>query len=405
MISVEGYDQFDGLHWETGSLRNVLAHHGLRAPHTGEPFTEAMLLGLTGGAGVMYFTFEYEGFAPHVALGTRYPFDAVENVVKRLRLPAAVRQTKSQKKSVDSLLSALVVGEVAIVWADMFTLSYNALPSSPFPAMMPIVVYAYDIDSEMVRIADRAKVPLLATSGELAEARARQANYKNKMMSFEFEDASTFPIKNFAGAVEDAIRACVSLYVDAPPRGPVNNFGLAALERWGNLVANEKSRKGWPQVFAEPEHLYEALKSVYMAIEHRGSGGHAARPLYADFLLEAAEVLDRPTLEQAADHFRAAGEAWHKLALSALPDSVEPFRETRELIDRSQTLFREHGNHAWREMREIADRLEALKADISRSFPLDAAGRTTLLGSLCECIGEVYRAEAEAVRALEEAIA
>lgn len=405
MISVEGYDQFSGLHWETGSLRNVLAHHGLRAPHTGEPFTEAMLLGLSGGVGVMYFSFEYEGFAPHVALGTRYPFDAVENVVKRLKLPVAVKQTKSQKKSVDSLLSALVVGEAAIVWADMFTLSYNALPSSPFPAMMPIVVFAYDIDHELVRIADRAAVPLQATSGELAEARARQSNLKNKMMSFEFDNGGTFNIKSFPRAVEDAIRTCISLYLEAPPRGPVNNFGLAALEKWAGLVANEKSRKGWPQVFAQPEHLYEALKSIYTAVEHRGSGGHAARPLYADFLLEAVAVLEKPALEPAAEQFRAAGEMWHALAMTALPDTVDAFRETRELIDRSQALFREHGNHAWREMRDIADRLETLKADVSRSFPLDEAGRSALLGHLCECIGEVHRVEAEAVRTLEEAIA
>lgn len=405
MISVEGYDQFGGHHWETGSLRNVLAYHGLRAPHTGEAFSEPMLLGLTGGIGAMYFVFEYEGIAPHVALGTRYPFDAVDNVIKRLGLPAAVKQTKSQKKSVDTLLSALVVGEAAMVWADMFTLSYNQLPPSPFPAMMPIVVFAYDIERELVRIADRATVPLTTSSGELAAARARQGNLKNRMISFEFEDAANFVYEDFETAVEDAIRACLKLYTEEPPRGAANNFGLAALDKWADLVANSSVKKGWPRVFAEPGHLYEALKETYSAIEHRGTGGAAARPQYAAFLEESAVLLDRPALRDAAEQFRTAGKRWTDVALAALPESVDAFRDTRELIGQSRELFKQHGNQAWREMEVISGRLNTLKTEVGRDFPLDESARAALLESLSSCIQAMREAEADAVDTLRAAIA
>src|SRR5579871_6577214 len=48
---------FPGNNPATTALRVLLAHAGMRDPHTGEPFSEAMLFGLAGGAGVGVFPF------------------------------------------------------------------------------------------------------------------------------------------------------------------------------------------------------------------------------------------------------------------------------------------------------------------------------------------------------------
>ena len=52
--------QFTGRHWETGSIHNALAVQGIKAPHTGQPYSEALLLGVSGGIAFGYFTFEYK---------------------------------------------------------------------------------------------------------------------------------------------------------------------------------------------------------------------------------------------------------------------------------------------------------------------------------------------------------
>ena len=70
-VFIEGYSQFGGTHWETGSIRNVLAHQGV-ADGDGEPLSEALLMGIAGGISVLYFVFEYEGHEPQVFIGTRY---------------------------------------------------------------------------------------------------------------------------------------------------------------------------------------------------------------------------------------------------------------------------------------------------------------------------------------------
>src|SRR6266542_735358 len=44
----------------TTALRVLLADAGVRAPHTGQPFSEAMLFGIAGGIGIGLFSFYYQ---------------------------------------------------------------------------------------------------------------------------------------------------------------------------------------------------------------------------------------------------------------------------------------------------------------------------------------------------------
>src|SRR5215216_7533459 len=86
--------QLNGRHWETGSIHNALALQGIKAPHTGEPYSEALLLGVSGGIAFGYFTFEYKGYLPHVALLTRNTFNPFSTILERLGIAQDVRQTK-----------------------------------------------------------------------------------------------------------------------------------------------------------------------------------------------------------------------------------------------------------------------------------------------------------------------
>jgi hypothetical protein len=401
MVSVESYAQFGGIHWETGSLRNVLAHKGIHNPHTGQPFSEAMLFGLTGGVAVMYFMFEYEGQPPQLYIGTRYPFDPLDRVIDRLGLIAVVSETTSQKRAVDNLLSVLATGEPAIVWADMFQLRYNALPSGGFPGMHPVVVYGYNSDTGEIRIADRSSVPLTATTGEVSAARAAQGNLENRILIVDIPEKR---IKNLGKAIRDAIKACILLYTDKPPKGPSSNFGFKALDKWADLIVNERKQKGWKKLFANRAQLYEALKSVYTQIENAGNGGGASRPTYATFLDEAAEVLGKPALVEVAEEFQMAGEKWTELAVAVLPEEVESLRETRDLILRRGQIFRAMGQAALPEMDQIAIRLNELRDEVGRSFPLSNGEVDDLLSNLQAGIHRIREVEEGAVKSLKKVV-
>src|SRR5687768_6356865 len=120
-VIIEGYKQFGWVNSELGSLRSVLAYEGVVAPHSGKPYSEAMLLGLAGGVSAMYFVFEYEGHEPHIFIGTRNHEDNMGEACKRLGIALDVKETTSRDKAVANLTAALEGGHPAIVWANMYS--------------------------------------------------------------------------------------------------------------------------------------------------------------------------------------------------------------------------------------------------------------------------------------------
>jgi hypothetical protein len=61
MPKLKNYQQFNGRHWETGTVCNFYDCRGVKAPHTSQPYSEALFMGVSGGIVMGYFVFAYEG--------------------------------------------------------------------------------------------------------------------------------------------------------------------------------------------------------------------------------------------------------------------------------------------------------------------------------------------------------
>jgi hypothetical protein len=394
------YDAFKGLHWETGSVRNYLAEVGVVAPHTGRPYSEALLLGVSGGAVMGYFSFAYAGYDPHVVILTRNTFDPLDTLLARLGIVQTVRQTAQPAKGLANLLDVLEDGLPAIVWADMYSLPYNALAQDAgMWAMMPLVVFGYDAAGDSVAIADRARVPLATTTAELAAARGRVKEVKQRILTLDHPDPEKLP-----GAVLAGIWDCIKLFSEAPRKGSRNSFGLAALQHWANLLVKPQQRMSWAKEFPRGGKLLAGLTSTFNHIALFGKDGNAERLLYADFLDEAALILQIPALRTVAERFRRSGQAWDDLGAALLPGAVAPLRETRELMLRRHQRFLAAGNAALAEIHAIDARLAALKQSISADFPLDDAGVVELCDDLYDRVLAIHAIEAEAVANLRDAV-
>lgn len=400
MPTIDTYNQFSGIHWETGSVRNVLAHQGLTAPHTDEPFSEAMLLGLAGGITTMYFTFEYEGEDPHLFIGTRSTFDPLDTLSERAGLNAEFSETTSVNVARRTLVEALDEGQPSIVWADVQSLPYNGLEPRDYGYMQPVVVYGFEADDKIASVADRANGPLLVDADDLSEARSRQPSLKNRMATLNPDP----DFGDFAASVEDGIRSTLGLYLGQSSKGAAGNFGLAALKKWAAMLVDTRTMKGWPNLFWPGAVLYRVLKTVFHQIEQNGTGGSASRPLYAEFLDEASLVLGNPDLRTAADLFRKAGVKWTALADSLLPDTVDVFAETRALMAHRCELFQTFGAASLDQRRAITARLKMLDAQIGADFPLDMADCHRLRENIREHVLSVHEVEREAVMALQSAV-
>ena len=396
--------QLNGRHWETGSIHNALAMQGVKAPHTGKPYSEALLLGVSGGIAFGYFTFEYKGFLPHVALLTRNTFNPFPTILERLGIAQDVQQTNKAETAEKNLQNTLESGLYPILWADQFSLPYNCLPEDePMWGMMPIL--ALESDGKTVTVADRSSQPFHLSMAELTKARGRVKEDKYRLMTLDAPQ----PAK-LAGAVHKGICQTISLFTEEPPRGGRQNFGFAAYEKLAELLVNTRNKQSWERFFAPGVRMYHALAGspvqpgAYHWFNTWGSADGAERGLYADFLVEASQILKRPALKDSAEKFRESHKLWLAFADALLPNNVPLLGESKKLIQKNHDLFVDKGESALAEIKKINTKLNELLTQSESNFPLSNAQAADLRANLRDLLLKIKAVEGEAVELLQRAI-
>lgn len=396
--------QYNGRHAETGSIHNALAMQGVKAPHSGKPYSEALLLGVSGGIAFGYFTFEYKGYLPHLAMLTRNTFNPFSTILERLGIAQDIQRTDKAEIAERNLRDALDTGLFPIVWADQFSLSYNDVkPSDVMWGMQPIL--AVETDEKTVTIADRSSQPFHVSMPELMQARGRVKDDKYRLMTLDAPQ----PAK-LAAAVHKGICQAISLFTEEPPRGARDNFGFAAYEKFAEMLVNTRNKQSWERFFAPGERMYHAIAGshfqpgAYQWINTWGSADGADRGLYADFLDEAAQILNRPALKEAAKKFRESHSLWLSFADALLPSEVPLLGESKKLIRRKHELFIEKGETALPEIKQIHQHHNQLLKESEKKFPLSNAEAAALRANLREHILKISATEKQAVDLLQSAI-
>jgi hypothetical protein len=378
-----GYALRGGIHPDTAAVANVLAHHGVVAGHTGEPLSEAMVLGVGGGLGAEYILWEFKAHAtPTLVIGFRnrahYPDRWMRAVLERLGVPASHHETGGARKAARQLDEALAAGLPALATIDRQPIGYWHLPAEfEGHGGYPVVVYAIEGDS--VHVDDRTLAPRLVPRSVLEAARGRVASYKNRLCVI-VPSSGELPV----ALLRDAARAGLA---DAAEHlgSSSDSFGLPAWRKWSRMMTSDAA-KAWPRVFASGRGLASALLATYEGIQPVGSYGGHLRGLYADFLDEAAGLLEDPALSSAADAWRSAGALWHSLAELALP--VDGFGRVRELLAEVHSTVVEGGDAS-----AAAAELWELRRALDASPPVDQGSLFPAMGALLE---EIYQAERSA---------
>jgi hypothetical protein len=363
-----------------------------------------MLMGISGGAAFGYFVFDYKDVDPHVSLLSRNTFDPLDTLLERLAIAQDVHQTQNADKAERNLIDVLESGRPAMVWADMFSLPYNALaPSEDMWGTMPIVVYG--IEDDNVYIADRSSTPLTVSVKELAAARARVKKDRFRVMALGSPDMSKLP-----GAIQKGIWQCIALFTEAPPKGGRDNFGFAAYEKLAAMLTNTRNKQSWERLLPPGRRMYAALGGYGY---QPGAFGWARtfpsnqvddRMLYAQFLDESADILDKSDLRQVGEQFRTSSAAWRELSEALLPNDVPLFKETRELLITKRDLFTDEGGAALEEIQGIDRRLEEIRSAVAAEFPMSAEAVTAMREGLAEQVLKISEIERGAIDSLQDAM-
>jgi hypothetical protein len=400
----EEYRLTGGVHPDTHAIAGVLANRGLLDPHTGRPLSEAMVLGAGGGLGAGYILWEFKAHdLRSLVLGFRnswqYPDRWALKTCARLGVPADLHETGSTSRATQELAAAVGQGVPAIAWADQQLLGYRHLPAwLEGYGGHPVTVYGIDAAAGVALVDDRNTAPLTVALDALAAARARVGSYKHRLLTLDAPAAELD-----AGRLVTAVRDGLAEQVEHLGQRS-DSFSLPAFRKWARLLTSTSNAKAWPKVFADRVSLFDACLSVYENLEPAaGSGGGNLRGLYAQFLEEAAGLLDTPALAGAAAAYREAAARWHQVAEVALPADREPFAEARRLTDRLQAQV-ERGDAGRRDAAATAARLWALRDRWRPRFPGDDADVETLLAGLAAAVGAAGDAEEAALAALAGAL-
>ncbi|UCG26200.1 MAG: DUF4872 domain-containing protein, partial [Chloroflexota bacterium] len=335
--------------------------------------------------------FEKHGY-PSIVLAFRnlsnYTVKYLQNLCGRVGAATQVCETTGKKKAAAQLEQTLDSGNPAIVWLDLGGAPYY------MHYLRVGVAVVYGIDGETALVDRRARKPITIGSDLMVEARAKVPSFKNRIMILKPEEPFELEV-----AIREGLQECVD-YLGASS----TSFALPSIRKWARMMTDVKNKKGWPTVFKGGRGLYGTLRTVYEAIEHIGTGGGGLRGLYAEFLDEAATVLDDGELRTAADHYRALHARWQALAQASLPDHVGVFKRTKEMIDRREAIFLKQGADGLEAITPINDALHELKGELNDNFPLNEAATATLLADIQAHLEGIYQAEKETLAALETAV-
>jgi hypothetical protein len=141
------------------------------------------------------------------------------------------------------------------------------------------------------------------------------------------------------------------------------------------------------------------LRSISDSIEHLGTGGGLCRPIYADFLEEAAGLLEDRRLGELGRRYAELGSRWSALADLALPEEFPAFRETKQLLSRKAELAQDRAEHEAEQdscMRLMGEWVERMK----REFPLDGVQSAALRRELKTRVNGLVDDERAALREL-----
>jgi hypothetical protein len=390
----------------TTALRVLLNAAGVRDRRTGQPFTESMLFGIAGGIGLglATFTYEKEDFSSFYVTGRHLWFDDLvylKAAFGRLGLDPKVSESAGSKLAEKHLREACADGSPCIAWVDMAQLPHRGMPPSLSGGGYHVVtVYSVEESRGSALIGDLTDEPVEIGFEALAAARARIKKFKNRVLRVPRSEKSLDP----APLVGAGLKACHAALTQKGGTGPLSMSGLERLRKWEAQLGSSKDKDRWDQIFPRGCRLWQGLSFVHDFIENYHTGGGLSRPLFAEFLAEAAEVPGWEKLRPLSERYAALGAKWSEMALSAIPQDVPAFRDLRELCVQRAELRSEGKRENVPAIGAVWTRLGDLQEKARGDFPLSESRCTELRLSLLRQVTALREAEITALAAIGDVL-
>ncbi len=315
-------------HCESGVMSTLLRHHGL-------PLSEPMTFGLSSALSFAYLPIIKINGLPLVAY--RMPPKAIiKGLQKPLGLKMRFETFGNPAAGVARLNELLDQGKLVGLQTSVFWLPY--LPEDlRFHFNAHNVLACGREASGDYRLSDPV-AETLVTCPPADLQRARFAKGALAPKGLLYYPVGTPQTPDWHKVLPAAIRKTTRIMLDAPL--PI--IGVRGI-RW-LAKAIEKLDAG-----SGAAHSKMFIGQVVRMQEEIGTGGGGFRFIYASFLQEAADLLNRPALGELAEQLIDIGDEWREFALATARmirdrDPLQPPKladKLRAIADREQAFFRD----------------------------------------------------------------
>lgn len=300
---VAGYSSFGSeRHRPSALVRHMLEQAGV-------PLSEAMVCGLGGGVGFLYAVFEYAGL-PHPLLtivAQHHPQPWAPAVLGNLGLSYVEQHSSSTPAAMTKLRTWLDAGRPV-----MCTVNRTALPWHE-PGMIdvaadPYPVVAAGIDGDTLYVDDIAERPHEIPTDLFAVAWSGSRKARHPMLAI---DAGQRPTPDLGRAAASAV-AVTAAHLSGPVLGNSFdvNMGLRGMTKLATELRDRRTKTGWLRRFGTGVSFEFAMRRIVECLQREYTAPDATRPIYADFLAEAAGLLPNVDTTGAARLFRESGKHW-----------------------------------------------------------------------------------------------
>lgn len=313
-------------HCESGVISSLLRHRGLN-------ISEPMVLGLSAALTFAHFPFIKVGGLPLTSY--RMPPGAIyRGLARRLGFRMHTERFRNHAAGARALDAHLHRGQPVGVQTSVFWLPY-------FPPAMRFHFNAHNLivfgkDEGEYLVSDPVfEHPQRCPAADLEKARFVKGLLSPRGLIYFPENVPA--TIDLAKLVPAAIRRTVNMML----RTPIPFIGVRAMRRLSVKIA------GLPKA-VDPRLARLYVGQIVRMQEEIGTGGGGFRFMYAAFLQEAGEQLNRPHLIEASAMMTATGDAWREFASVSARYIKDKSQVDTEPLSRAMAVAADHEETVYR---------------------------------------------------------
>jgi len=285
-----------GAHCESGTVTSLLNHAGF-------PITESLLFGIASGIFFGYFHKNRSFTFPTFILRNR-PGDIRMNAEKRLGIKFKTYSFTNPVQGMDCLDELLSRQIPVASQVDFFYLDYVPAWERVHINVHFMVVIGKEDSSYII---SDSYFPKPVKVAEESLRRGRFAGGSMSPKGFLFYPLSVPHDIDYTQPVLKGIKkACFNML-----NIPIPFIGVKGIRMFARKVVE------WPAFARDTEHLSHEIMKINILLEDQGTGGAGFRYMYATFLQQAADLLNKPHLKELSKELMVIGDGWREISLFA----------------------------------------------------------------------------------------